>query len=93
MDWRINNKEDNLESCYKNSLKIANEYCCKNIAFALISSGIYGYSIEKALTVAISTINDFLTNNDLDIYITLIDKTISQISKEYYNEIKKYLKE
>ncbi len=88
----LNNEKEKLESCYKNSLNLAKEYCCKSVAFALISSGIYGYPIEKALTVAINTINEFLKTNELDIYITLIDKIISQINKEYYDKIKKYIK-
>ena len=52
-----------LSSCYGNSLKLAVKNRLDSIAFPSISTGIFGYPIEKASRVALSTIIDFLKNN------------------------------
>lgn len=58
-----------LESCYKNSMELALEKGLKSIAFPLISSGAFGYPLNGALKVAISTLKKY---EDRDIEITLI---------------------
>ena len=58
-----------LESCYKNSMELAIEKGLKSIAFPLISSGAFGYPLNGALKVAISTLKKY---EDKDIEITLI---------------------
>lgn len=58
-----------LESCYKNSMELALEKGLKSIAFPLISSGAFGYPLNGALRVAISTLKKY---EDRDIEITLI---------------------
>ena len=52
-----------LSNCYKNSLKLAVKNNLNSIAFPSISTGIFGYPIEKASKVALSTIIDFLEKN------------------------------
>jgi len=57
-------EEDLLANCYKNSLKIAVENKIKTIAFPAISTGAYGYPIEKAAQIAINKIKSFLECDD-----------------------------
>lgn len=71
-----------LASCYRESLKLAKEHHCHSIAFPVISSGIFGYPKREALEVAISAIQGFLQEHDLDVYITVFDEEMVQISKE-----------
>lgn len=52
-----------LSNCYKNSLKLAVKNNLNSIAFPSISTGIFGYPIEKASKIALSTIIDFLEKN------------------------------
>jgi O-acetyl-ADP-ribose deacetylase len=53
-----------LASCYTSSLKLAVENGVKTIAFPAISCGVYGYPIEPAVRVAISSTVEFLKRND-----------------------------
>lgn len=85
------NEEEFLKSAYRNSLEIARNKKIKSIAFPLISSGSYGYPKEKALDIAVETIKDFLTNNDIDIYLVVYDKKSVMISKKIYNTIDHYI--
>ncbi len=58
---RENGKEaELLANCYKNSLKLAIEHNIKTIAFPSISTGAYGYPIEEASEIAITTVKKFL---------------------------------
>jgi O-acetyl-ADP-ribose deacetylase len=45
-----------LASCYRNALKLAEEHSIPSIAFPAISTGVFGYPVEEAARVAISTI-------------------------------------
>lgn len=49
-----------LASCYKNSLELAEKNGVTSIAFPSISTGIYGYPIERAATIAVHTVNSYL---------------------------------
>jgi len=51
-----NNEPELLASCYRESIKKANEYHLKTIAFPAISCGVYGYPIEKACEIAVSVV-------------------------------------
>lgn len=68
--------EELLAKSYKNSLKLAKENELQSIAFPLISAGIYGYPKKEALAIAQNTIEDFLSKNEMDIYLTIIDKDL-----------------
>jgi len=50
-----------LAACYRNSLELAREHGLKTMAFPAISCGVYGYPLEKAVTIAARTTNDFLS--------------------------------
>ena len=59
-----NNEEELLENCYRNSLSLAVERELRTIAFPSISTGIYGFPIEKAARIAANTVKTFLENNE-----------------------------
>ena len=61
-----------LAQTYTTSLQVAVDHQLNSIAFPLISSGIYGYPKEAAYQVAVETIEAFLTEYDLDVYLVLL---------------------
>ncbi|MCR1822560.1 MULTISPECIES: macro domain-containing protein [Terrisporobacter] len=80
-----------LKSAYEASLKLAKDYNLKSIAFPLISSGIYGYPKKEALNIAVSTIKEFLADNDMDIYLVVFDRKAVHLSEELYEGIEHYI--
>ena len=69
-------EENLLRNCYINSLQLAVENNLQSIAFPLISSGIYGYPPSDALKVAVQAIKDFLVKKDLDVILTVLNKSL-----------------
>jgi O-acetyl-ADP-ribose deacetylase (regulator of RNase III) len=85
--WRGENSEEQLlKSCYINSLSLAKEYDIKSIAFPLISAGAYGYPKAAAIKVAVDTIKEFLTKNDMDIILVLYDSDTYKLCNEISTE-------
>ena len=93
--WRGggHHEEERLISCYRNSLKLAEEYHCDSVAFPLISAGAYGYPKEQALQIAVSEICKFLIHHDIMVYIVVFDKDCFQISKRLIHDITEYIDE
>ncbi len=84
-----NSGEDKLlYNAYYNSLKVAKEYNLKSISFPSISTGAYGYPIEEAVKIAISSIKDFIDQeaNNLEINFVLFNEKDYIIYKKYLME-------
>jgi len=77
-------EEKLLTDCYKNSLNLAKEYNLDSIAFPLISAGAYGYPKDQALKVAVSAIEEFLSENDMTVYLVLYDDESYQLAKKQF---------
>ncbi|MCP3959082.1 MAG: O-acetyl-ADP-ribose deacetylase [bacterium] len=56
--WRSGNNQEreHLASCYRESLKRAQDIGAKTVAFPAISCGIYGFPISIASSIALSTV-------------------------------------
>ena len=53
-----------LESCHAESLRIADELGARTVAFPAISTGVYGYPLDEAATVAIEAVRTADTEVD-----------------------------
>jgi O-acetyl-ADP-ribose deacetylase len=53
-------EEEILGNAYRNSLNLAEENQVKSIAFPSVSTGAYGFPVEKAARIALSVCLDFL---------------------------------
>ncbi len=70
--WRggASGEPDLLASCYRQSLTLADKHGARSIALPSISTGIFGYPIELAATVAVST------SRELVLALTSIEEII-----------------
>ena len=49
-----------LASCHRRALEVAAELGCRSVAFPAISTGVYGYPVERAAPVAIAAVREAL---------------------------------
>ncbi|MCP3030013.1 O-acetyl-ADP-ribose deacetylase [Halobacillus sp. A1] len=77
-------EEEQLASCYKNSLQLAVNEGFTTIAFPNISTGIYGFPKEQAAEVAIKTVKAFLRQNDHidEVYFVCFDDENKRLYQE-----------
>ena len=54
---------EKLACCYRSCLELASQYGCKTVDFPSISTGVYGYPVDKAAAVALSTIAEYLAGH------------------------------
>lgn len=66
--WRGGNQDEEklLINAYQSSLALAKEKGIRSLSFPSISTGTYGYPIQAAARVALSTVRDFLTQHDFE---------------------------
>jgi len=64
--WRGGNSNEDalLAGCYKNSLRAAAELGVKAVAFPSISTGAYGFPIDRATAIAMTETKKFLETHD-----------------------------
>ena len=65
-----------LASAYRRSLAVADEIGARSVAFPAISTGIYGYPLDAATTIAVRTCRDAETDVDLIRFVCFDDKTL-----------------
>lgn len=82
-----------LRICYQRNLEKALELECQSIAFPLISSGVYQFPKDKALSVAIETIRKFLHANEIDVVLVIYDKRSFELSQELQKDVQSYIDE
>lgn len=54
-------EDEKLESCYLNSLKVAEELAVKTVAFPNISTGVYGFPKQRAAKIAIRSVKKYMS--------------------------------
>ena len=85
-------EDDALASCYRNSLALAAQHGLRSIAFPAISTGIYGFPIERATRIALGEMRRFLeqeatverviavcfSGRDVDVYRRTLEELSAQ---------------
>lgn len=60
--WHGGNRNEDklLVRCYRNSLALAEEHGLRSIAFPAISTGVYGFPVDRAARIAVHEVRNFL---------------------------------
>lgn len=56
-------EDEALARCYRNSLALATQHGLRTIAFPAISTGIYGFPLERATTIAVRETRSYLRDH------------------------------
>ena len=93
--WRggILGEERQLYSCYAASLALALEHGCASVAFPLISTGNYRFPKDRALSVAISAIREFLSEHEMQVSLVVFDRESFRLSEQRSREVSSYIDE
>jgi O-acetyl-ADP-ribose deacetylase (regulator of RNase III) len=69
-------EDDLLAACYRNSLALAREQGVRSIAFPAISTGAYGFPLERACAIAVRELRKFLEANPLpeEVHLVCFDR-------------------
>lgn len=86
--WRGggNSEEALLSDCYCNSLKLAEKYGCRYVAFPSISTGVYHFPLEKASKIAVKSIMEFNKRNINKIAMICFDDKTKECYEKALNE-------
>lgn len=60
------NEDQLLAGCYRRCLELAQEHQARSIAFPAISTGIYGFPMERAAHIAIRTVRDHIEGTGVE---------------------------
>ena len=70
---RAEDRSGLLASCFRESLRVADELGAKTVAFPAISTGIYRYPVGEAADIAVRTVRDTPTDVE-EVRFVLFDK-------------------
>jgi O-acetyl-ADP-ribose deacetylase (regulator of RNase III) len=81
--WRGGDKgePEQLASCYRRSLEVADELSARSVAFPAISTGIYGYPAEDAARIAVETVRSSPTQVEL-VRLVAFDEATHRLYEE-----------
>lgn len=84
-----NNEDELLRNAYLNSLSLAREKGIRSISFPSISTGAYRFPIERAAKIALSTVKEFIENDDSfeEIQFVLFSQSDLETYKKAWEEL------
>ena len=84
-------EEEKLRSCYRKSLKLAQENGIKSVAFPLISTGGFGYPKEEGMRIAVDEIGAFLQEYEMDVYLVVFDDAAHALGRRIDPALEAYI--
>lgn len=71
---RSEDRSDQLASCYRESLRVADELGARTVAFPAISTGIYGWPMDDGARIATETVRSTGTDSVEEVRFVLVDE-------------------
>ncbi|MCR5686344.1 MAG: macro domain-containing protein [Lachnospiraceae bacterium] len=84
-------EEDIIRSCYRSVFKVALDNGIETLAIPLLASGSYGFPKGIALRIALSEIEAFLADYDMELYLVVFDEKSFSLSSQLYGDIDAYI--
>lgn len=84
-------EEDIIRSCYRSVFKVALDNGIETLAIPLLASGSYGFPKGIALRIALSEIESFMADHDMELYLVVFDEKSFSLSSELYGDIDAYI--
>lgn len=84
-------EEKIIRACYKSVFQLALENDVQSLAIPLLASGSYGFPKGIALRIALSEIETFMSDHDMDVYLVVSDEKSVALSTELYGDIDEYI--
>jgi O-acetyl-ADP-ribose deacetylase (regulator of RNase III) len=81
---------ETLASAYRESLKVAEKKNLSSVAFPSISTGAYGYPVDEAAGIAISTVVSFLKEEAVSVKEVIFVLFDSNTFQAYRNVLDKF---
>ncbi|MBP5160113.1 MAG: macro domain-containing protein [Lachnospiraceae bacterium] len=91
--WQEGNsgEEEIIRSCYRNVFRLALENGFESLAIPLLASGSYGFPKDTALKIALSEIESFMSDHDIELSLVVYDKESFSLSSALYGDIEEYI--
>lgn len=85
-------EEELLRRCYRSVFARAVELGARSVAFPLISAGIYGFPVERALAIAREEVAAFLRHHD-EVALTLVvfERAVVQMGNALVEQVQEYI--
>ena len=91
--WQGGNTDEEmiLRKCYQSIFGIVLAHRMKSLAIPLLASGSYGFPKGIALRIALSEIESFMSENDIELYLVVFDEKSYSLSTELHGDIDEYI--
>lgn len=78
-------EDELLASCYRSSLELADQYAVRTIAIPAISTGVYGFPLQRATRIAFGEVRRFLSSARIVESVTFV--CFGQSAMEVYKAV------
>ena len=84
-------EEDVIRNCYRSVFQVALGNDVESLAIPLLASGSYGFPKGIALRIALSEIEAFMADHDLELFLVVFDEKSFSLSSELYGDIDEFI--
>jgi O-acetyl-ADP-ribose deacetylase (regulator of RNase III) len=71
-----------LASCYRESLRVADELGARTVAFPAISTGVYRYPLEDAARIAVDTVRETRTDVEEVVFVLFDEQAYEAFARQ-----------